>query len=40
VWTRGLLIRRRLTDRELAFFTTWCPAGIAIATLVTVEGRR
>jgi SRSO17 transposase len=24
----------------LAFFTTWCPAGTAIATLVAVEGRR
>jgi SRSO17 transposase len=40
VWTRGLLIRRSLTDGELAFFTTWCPAGTAIATLVAVEGRR
>jgi SRSO17 transposase len=40
VWTRGLLIRRSLMDRELAFFTTWCPAGTAIETLVSVEGRR
>ena len=40
VWTRGLLIRRRLTDGELAFFSTWCPAGTGIATLVSVEGRR
>jgi SRSO17 transposase len=40
VWTRGLLIRRSLTDGELAFFTTWCPAGTPLATLVTVEGRR
>jgi len=40
VWTRGLLIRRSLTDGELAFFTTWCPAGTPIATLVAVEGRR
>jgi SRSO17 transposase len=40
VWTRGLLIRRSLTDRDLAFFTTWCPAGTGIATLVSVEGRR
>lgn len=40
VWTRGLLIRRSLTDGELAFFTTWCPAGTGIATLVAVEGRR
>ncbi len=40
VWTRGLLIRRSLTDSELAFFTTWCPAGTPIETLVAVEGRR
>jgi SRSO17 transposase len=40
LWTRGLLIRRNLTDGELAFFSTWCPAGTGIATLVTVEGRR
>jgi len=40
LWTRGLLIRRSLTDRDLAFFTTWCPAGTRIETLVAVEGRR
>jgi SRSO17 transposase len=40
VWTRGLLIRRRLTDGELSFFSTWCPAGTGIATLVSVEGQR
>jgi SRSO17 transposase len=40
LWTRGLLIRRSLTDGELAFFTTWCPAGTGIATLVAVEGHR
>jgi SRSO17 transposase len=39
-WTRGLLIRRDPGDGELAFFTTWCPAGTGIATLVSVEGRR
>lgn len=39
-WTRGLLIRRSLADGELAFFTTWCPAGTSIGTLVAVEGRR
>jgi SRSO17 transposase len=39
-WTRGLLIRRSLTDEELAFFSTWCPAGTPIETLVAVEGRR
>jgi SRSO17 transposase len=40
LWTRGLLIRRSLVDGELAFFSTWCPAGTPIATLVAVEGRR
>jgi SRSO17 transposase len=40
VWTRGLLIRRSLTEGELAFFSTWCPAGTPIGTLVAVEGRR
>ena len=40
VWTRGLLIRRTIADGDLAFFTTWCPAGTSIATLVAVEGRR
>jgi SRSO17 transposase len=40
LWTRGLLIRRSLTDGELAFFSTWCPAGTSIQTLVSVEGRR
>src|SRR5215211_6351694 len=39
LWTRGLLIRRSLTDGELAF-STWCPAGTPISTLVAVEGRR
>jgi SRSO17 transposase len=40
LWTRGLLIRRSLSDGELAFFSTWCPAGTGIATLVAVEGHR
>jgi SRSO17 transposase len=40
VWTRGLLIRRAATDENLAFFTTWCPAGTPIETLVRVEGAR
>jgi SRSO17 transposase len=40
LWTRGLLIRRSLGDGEFAFFSTWCPAGTPIATLVAVEGRR
>ena len=40
VWTRGLLIRRHLGDGTLAFFSTWCPAGTPLATLVGVEGHR
>jgi SRSO17 transposase len=40
LWTRGLLIRRSIADGELAFFSTWCPAGTGITTLVKVEGHR
>ena len=40
VWTRGLLIRRNIVDGDLAFFSTWCPAGMPIETLVRVEGHR
>jgi SRSO17 transposase len=40
LWTRGLLIRRNIEDGKLAFFSTWCPAGTGIKTLVTVEGHR
>jgi SRSO17 transposase len=40
LWTRGLLVRRSITDGELAYFTTWCPAGTGIAVLVKVEGQR
>ena len=40
LWTRGLLIRRSLNDQDLAFFSTWCPAGTPIDTLVRVEGQR
>ncbi len=40
LWTRGLLIRRNVSDGDLAFFTTWCPAGTGIQTLVAVEGYR
>jgi SRSO17 transposase len=40
VWTRGLLIRRSLADGDCAYFTTWCPAGTTIETLVAVEGQR
>ena len=40
LWTRGLLIRRTISDGDLAFFSTWCPAGTGIQTLATVEGHR
>ncbi len=40
LWTRGLLIRRGLGDPDLAFFSTWCPAGTPLETLVRVEGQR
>jgi SRSO17 transposase len=40
LWTRGLLIRRNIADGDLAFFTTWCPAGTPVAVLVSVEGQR
>ncbi len=40
LWTRGLLVRRSIADGELAFFSTWCPAGTGIATLVKIEGHR
>ena len=40
LWTRGLLIRCSLSDQGLAFFSTWCPAGTRIDTLVRVEGQR
>lgn len=39
-WTRGLLIRRNITDGDLAFFSTWCPKGTPLEKLVAVEGRR
>jgi SRSO17 transposase len=40
LWTRGLLIRRHIANDDLAYFTTWCPAGTPIETLVSVEGHR
>ena len=40
LWSRGLLIRRHIADGELAYFSTWCPAGTPIETLVAVEGHR
>jgi SRSO17 transposase len=35
-----LLIRRNIADGEFAYFTTWCPAGTSIETLVNAEGYR
>jgi SRSO17 transposase len=40
LWTRGLLIRRTIADQDLAFFSTWAPAGTSIDKLVRVEGSR
>jgi SRSO17 transposase len=40
LWTRGLLIRRAIADRGLAFFSTWAPVGTSIEKLVHVEGCR
>ena len=40
LWTRGLLIRRTIADQDLAFFSTWAPAGTLIDKLVRVEGCR
>ena len=40
LWTRGRLIRRNISDGDLAFFTTRCPAGTGIQALVLVEGHR
>jgi len=42
LWTRGLLILRNISDGDLAFFTTWCPAGTGIQALVpskVIDGR-
>src|SRR5665647_1579278 len=40
LWTRGLLIRRNIADGDFAFFSTWCPVGTGIKTLVMIEGHR
>jgi SRSO17 transposase len=40
LWTRGLLIRHHIADGDLAFFTTWCPTGTSVETLVAIEGHR
>jgi SRSO17 transposase len=39
-WTRGLLIRRKIADGDLAFFTTWAPQGTTIERLAKIEGHR
>src|SRR5665811_1883095 len=40
LWTRGLLIRCNIADGDFAFFSTWCPVGTGIGTLVMIEGHR
>jgi SRSO17 transposase len=40
LWTRGMLIRRNITDGDLANLNTWCPAETSVETLVGVEGHR
>src|SRR6478736_1671039 len=40
LWTRGVLIRRNIADDDMAFFSTGCPYGTSIETLVKVEGHR
>ena len=40
LWTRGLLIRRTITDQDLAFFSPGCPAGTLMETLVRGQGPR
>ena len=39
-WTRGLLIRRKIADGDLAFFTTWAPQETTIEKLAKIEGHR
>ena len=39
-WTRGMLVRRNISNGDLAFFSTWCPKGTPIEKLVSVEGHR
>ena len=39
-WTRGLLIRRKIADGDLAFFTTWAPQETTIERLAKIEGHR
>ena len=36
----AISIRRNIADGDLAFFTTWCPAGTGIDVLVSVAGHR
>ena len=41
LWTRGLTDDpSSIADGDLTFFTTWCPAGTTIETLVAVEGHQ
>jgi DDE superfamily endonuclease len=37
IWTCGLLIQREVTGGGCAYFSTWCPAGTGIETLVALR---
>ncbi len=39
-WTRGLLIRRKIVDGDLASFTTWAPHRTTIERQAKIEGHR
>lgn len=39
LWTRSLLIRRNIADGDLAYFTTWCPAGTPRSASRVTAGR-
>ncbi len=39
-WTRGLLIRRKIADGDITFFTTWALRGTTIERLAKIEGHR
>ena len=40
IWTRGLLVRRKIADGDMSFFTTWAPHGTTIEALAKIEGHR
>lgn len=39
-WLKSIEITRNIADGDMAFFSTWSPAGTPIETLVRVEGQR